>query len=37
MGEEREEGANVRMIGMEPDQLVFWMVVTDGGIGLWGL
>lgn len=28
-------GARVRRIGMDPDQLVFWMVWMDGGaVGL---
>ena len=33
MGEEREVGARDNTMGMEPDQLAFWMEVLDAGMG----
>ena len=34
VGEERDVGARVSMTGMNPDQLAFWMLVMEAGIGL---
>ena len=37
VGEESEEGANDKMMGMDPDQLTFCIVATYAGIGCFSL
>jgi len=34
MGDESDGEASERMIGIDPDQLAFWMLDMDAGIGL---
>lgn len=34
MGDESDGEASERMIGIDPDQLAFWMLEMDAGIGL---